>query len=173
MPALSVLVPVRNAMPWLGTSLRSLWRQAFRDFEVVAVDDGSTDGSGEALDRAARREPRLRVVHTAARGLPLALNEGLRHARAPLIGRHDADDISHRDRFARQLDTLRRRCSTGGDSITPAPRVATRATGASDSWLSSGKRSSVACFASARPSPWSASAKASSAASPCSNAAVV
>lgn len=108
MPAISVLLPVRDALPYLGASLRSLWRQTLADFEVVAVDDGSTDGSGDALDRAARREPRLRVVHAPPRGLPSALNTGLALARAPLIARHDADDLSHRRRFELQRDTLRR-----------------------------------------------------------------
>ncbi len=109
MPAISVLLPVRDARPWLAASLRSLWRQTVADFEVIAVDDGSSDGSGEALEFAAQREARLRVVHTPPRGLPLALNEALRHARSPLIARHDADDLSHRTRFALQRDTLGRR----------------------------------------------------------------
>jgi glycosyltransferase involved in cell wall biosynthesis len=108
-PALSVLVPVRDAAPWLGDSLRSLWRQTFTDFEVVAVDDGSRDGSGEILERAAAREPRLRVVHTPRQGLPRALETALAHARAPLLARHDADDLSHRERLALQLDFLRAR----------------------------------------------------------------
>jgi glycosyltransferase involved in cell wall biosynthesis len=106
MPALSVLVPVRDARPWLEASFASLWRQRERDFEVIAVDDGSRDGSGEWLERAARSEPRLRVVHTAARGLPQALNTALAHARGRWIARHDADDLSHRDRFARQRAAL-------------------------------------------------------------------
>jgi len=127
MPALSVLLPVRNALPWLGASLRSLARQTFADFEVVAVDDGSTDGSGEALERASEREPRLRVVHTQAQGLPLALNEALRHARGPLVARQDADDVSHRRRFELQLDTLRsdRAVAVVGSRLRlfPAPQV--------------------------------------------------
>ena len=106
MPAISVLLPVRDAMPWLGSSLASLWRQREREFEVVAVDDGSSDGSGEWLQRAARSEPRLRVVRTAARGLPQALNTALEHARGRWIARHDADDLSHRDRFALQRTAL-------------------------------------------------------------------
>ncbi len=105
-PAVSVLVPVRDAAPWLRASFASLWRQTLRDFEVIAVDDGSRDGSGEWLDREALREPRLRVRHTSPRGLPAALNDALALARAPLVARHDADDLSHSERFARQAGHL-------------------------------------------------------------------
>jgi len=108
MPRLSVLLPVRDARPWLTSSLASLWRQSFRDFEVIAVDDGSRDGSGEILDRAAKHEPRLRVLHTPPRGLPAALNHALAAARGGWIARHDADDLSHRERFALQLAALER-----------------------------------------------------------------
>jgi len=107
MPAISVLLPVRDAGPWLGASLASLWRQTLRDFEVIAVDDGSRDGSGEHLERVAEREPRLRVVRTPPRGLPAALETALGLARAAFVARHDADDLSHRERFALQLEWLR------------------------------------------------------------------
>ncbi|MFN8589475.1 MAG: glycosyltransferase [Candidatus Eisenbacteria bacterium] len=92
--------------PWLASSLASLRRQSFTDFEIVAVDDGSRDGSGEALERAARDEPRLRVLRTPGAGLPAALNTALAHARGSLFARHDADDLSHRDRFAAQVAAL-------------------------------------------------------------------
>lgn len=106
MPAISVLLPVRDAAPWLATSLASLWRQAFGDFEVIAVNDGSTDGSGALLERAAEGEPRLRVVHLPPSGLPAALNAGLARAGGTLIARHDADDLSHRLRLSLQRDHL-------------------------------------------------------------------
>lgn len=106
-PALSVLLPVRNAAAWLPATLRSLARQTFRDFEIVAVDDGSTDDSGAQLERAAATDARLRVVRSTARGLPSALTLALATARAPILARQDADDISHRERFARQFAFLR------------------------------------------------------------------
>ena len=98
-----MLLPVRDAAPWLASALASLARQTFRDFEIVAVDDGSTDDSGAVLERAARREPRLRVLHTPARGLPLALTTALHAARGRWIARQDADDLSHRRRLELQL----------------------------------------------------------------------
>ncbi len=107
MPLVSVLLPVRDAQPYLAASLRSLWRQTHADFEVIAVDDGSTDGSGEALEQAAAHEPRLTVIRTPARGLPLALNTALARASGTWIARHDADDLSHRRRFELQAATLR------------------------------------------------------------------
>lgn len=107
-PRMSVLLPVRDAAPWLPAALDSLWRQSFPDFEVIAVDDGSRDGSHAILARVALREPRLRVTRTHARGLPAALNTALAMARAPLIARHDADDLSHRDRLARQYEFMAR-----------------------------------------------------------------
>ena len=107
MPLVSVLLPVRDAAPWLASSLASLARQTVADHEVIAVDDGSTDGSGELLERAARRDPRLRVRRTLARGLPAALNLALSLARAPWVARHDADDLSHRLRLERQLRRVR------------------------------------------------------------------
>jgi len=106
MPAVSVLLPVHNAGPYLAPALASLWRQTLRDFEVVAVNDGSTDGSGERLERHARHEPRLRVIHLPASGLPAALNAGLAAARGQWIARQDADDLSRRRRFELQRDFL-------------------------------------------------------------------
>ena len=103
MMRVSVLLPVRDAEPWLAASLASLARQSVADHEVIAVDDGSLDRSGEILERAARRDARLVVRHTERQGLPAALNLALSLARAPWVARQDADDLSHRLRFERQL----------------------------------------------------------------------
>ena len=105
-PRVSVLLPVRDGAPWLPSALGSLARQTLVEHEVIAVDDGSTDGSGDILERAARRDARLVVRHTPARGLPAALELALSLARAPWVARQDADDISHRTRLSRQIEWL-------------------------------------------------------------------
>ena len=127
MPSVSVLVPVYNAASWLAASLASLWRQTDPDFEVIAVDDGSTDGSGPMLEAMAVREPRLRVLRTPHRGLPAALNDGLACAAAPLIARHDADDLSHRRRFEWQRAQLAREpdLAVAGGRVRLFPAAAT------------------------------------------------
>jgi len=124
MPAISVLMPVRNAGRWLGPSLESLRRQRFTDFEVVAVEDGSTDGSGERLEGLARHDPTLRVLRLPPMGLPAALNAGLAAARGELIARHDADDLSHPLRLERQRELLLERPDVDvvGCRLTLRPR---------------------------------------------------
>jgi glycosyltransferase involved in cell wall biosynthesis len=97
---------VRDARATLGPCLDSLAAQTLADHEVVAVDDGSTDGSGALLDERARRDPRLTVLHSPPRGLVPALNQALLAARAPVLARMDADDLAHPERLARQADRL-------------------------------------------------------------------
>lgn len=105
-PLLSVVLPVFNAAPYLQQALDSLTAQTFGDFEVVAVDDGSTDGSTDILRRHAVRDPRLRLISRPNTGIIGALNEGLGWARGALIARMDADDEAAPDRFLRQLMRL-------------------------------------------------------------------
>jgi glycosyltransferase involved in cell wall biosynthesis len=108
MPRVSVLLPVRDAVSTLAECLESLSAQTLADHEVVAVDDGSSDGSGALLDAAARRDRRVRVVHTCRRGIAPALNTALADARARLVARMDADDVAHPERLARQAERLGR-----------------------------------------------------------------
>jgi glycosyltransferase involved in cell wall biosynthesis len=93
-PAVSVLLPVRDARETLGACLDSLAVQTLDDHEVVAVDDGSVDGSAELLRERARADPRVRVLLGARHGLVSALNTGLAAVRAPLVARMDGDDVS-------------------------------------------------------------------------------
>jgi hypothetical protein len=106
-PSISVVMAVYNGERWLAETLASLSGQTFGNFEVVIIDDGSTDGSAAILAAAAARDDRYRVITQANRGLVSALNRGLAEARAPLIARLDADDVAEPERFARQVAYLR------------------------------------------------------------------
>jgi glycosyltransferase involved in cell wall biosynthesis len=123
-PTAAVLLPVRDAAATLDRALRSLWRQSRPDFRVVAVDDGSTDGSRAILDAHARSEPRLEIHHTPRRGLVAALETARAAARAPYLARFDADDVCHPDRFRRQVAYLdaHPRTAAVGSRVAMFPR---------------------------------------------------
>lgn len=105
-PAVSVLMPVFNAARHLPETLRSLQRQKFSDFEVLVIDDGSTDQTASIAQGLG--DKRVRVIsHSRNLGLVASLNEGLAEANAPIIARLDGDDLAHPDRLGRQLQFLR------------------------------------------------------------------
>lgn len=112
-PAVSILLPVRDEERFLPAALESIFRQTFTDWELVAVDDGSHDTTPAILAEAARRDPRVRVLRSPARGLVPALNTGLNACRAPLVARMDADDISHPRRLETQVSFLTRNPQVG------------------------------------------------------------
>ena len=93
-PTISVLLPARDAEAWLDEALRSIEQQTFGDFELVAVDDASTDRTGAILAQAARRDPRVRVVAGPGTGICGALNAGLAACRGRYLARMDADDLA-------------------------------------------------------------------------------
>lgn len=105
-PRVSVLLPVFNAAGFLPECVASLERQTLEDFEVVAVDDGSNDGSTAILAEWARRDGRIRVLKRPHQGLVPSLNEGLEACRADLVARMDADDIAHPSRLTLQADAF-------------------------------------------------------------------
>jgi glycosyltransferase involved in cell wall biosynthesis len=107
-PKVSVLLPVRDAAPWLDEALDSLVAQTYADFEIVAVDDGSRDASREILARHAQRDRRLRCLETSRddRGLVAALNLGLRAACGAYVARMDADDVALPERLGEQVGVL-------------------------------------------------------------------
>lgn len=111
-PRISVIMPVYNAAATLERSLDSLWAQQsapgcpLPDFEVLAVDDGSSDQSLAILQAAARQNPRLRPIAMPHRGIAHALNAGLKAARGALLARMDADDTALPERLARQAAHL-------------------------------------------------------------------
>ena len=110
---ISVLLPLHNEQALLGEALASLTAQTRREFEIVAVDDGSTDASAELLAAHARRDSRLHVTRLPHGGVVSALNAGLAAARGRYIARMDADDIAAPERLALQSDFLDRRPDVG------------------------------------------------------------
>lgn len=104
---LSVVMPVRNAAPFLDASIGSILGQTMREFELVILDDASGDDSTQILERWARRDSRIRLhrsdIHLGVVG---ASNRVVELSHAPLVARMDADDIAHRERLARQLAVL-------------------------------------------------------------------
>lgn len=101
-PAVSVLIPVYNAEPHLDGAIQSVRAQTFTDFELVIVNDGSTDGSLDTMQRHAAEDPRVVVVDRPNAGIVAALNTGLAACRGEYIARMDGDDIAFPDRLERQ-----------------------------------------------------------------------
>lgn len=101
-PSVSVLMPVRNEARFLPAALESIRRQTLHDWELVAVDDGSTDSTPAILQAASDSDPRVRILRTTRNGLVPALNAGLEACRSSLVARMDADDVSHPRRLELQ-----------------------------------------------------------------------
>jgi glycosyltransferase involved in cell wall biosynthesis len=104
-PIVTVFVPVFNRAGVLRTTLESVFAQSFQDFELLVVDDGSTDASVEVA--RGFDDPRLRlVVHDGNQGIPATRNHGLRLARGEYLAVVDSDDVSERERLATQVAFL-------------------------------------------------------------------
>ncbi len=107
LPSLSVLLPVHNGGALLEDAVRSVLQQTFGDFELLLIDDGSTDDAVARVE--AMRDARVRVLRQPRNlGLVAALNRGLDEARGALVARMDADDLCRPTRFARQVEFLER-----------------------------------------------------------------
>lgn len=106
LPLISVVLPVRNGASTLARAIASIRGQTFTEWELVVVDDGSIDATGDLLAAAMRMDVRIRGLRQPALGLVAALNAGLAAARAPLVARLDADDEAHPERLARQAAWL-------------------------------------------------------------------
>src|SRR5450631_1560654 len=102
-PAVSVIMPVRNGEAWLGQGIASVLSQEFADFELLIVDDGSSDGTPLILEQFSGTDARIRVIHQAPQGIVSALNCAIAAARAPYLARLDADDRAMHERLGRQV----------------------------------------------------------------------
>ena len=107
MPAVSVVIPVYNSAKYLRECLDSVVAQTFSDWEVVAVDDGSSDNSPAILDEYAAKDSRIKVIHKANGGVSAARNDGLAAASGEYVLFADSDDLL----LANALDVLYKKIS--------------------------------------------------------------
>ncbi len=106
MKRISVLLPLYNGERYIDEAIESVLAQSYRDFDLLVLDDGSTDRSLDIVKVYAARDPRICVISRENRGLVATLNELLALARGDLIARMDADDVCLPDRFERQVAFL-------------------------------------------------------------------
>ena len=128
MPRVAVLMPARDAAGTVRSAARSILRQGLRDLSLVAVDDGSADGTAGELERLAERDPRVVVIRGTGEGIARALQRGLARCDAEVVARMDADDLAHPRRLERQLEALRATPALWavGSQVRPFPRRAVR-----------------------------------------------
>ena len=89
---ISVIVPVYNVEPYLRQCIDSILGQTYKDLQVLLIDDGSPDGSGDICDEYAQKDHRIEVFHTENRGLSAARNLGISEAKGDMISFIDPDD---------------------------------------------------------------------------------
>lgn len=97
-------MPVFNAERYVEDAIQSILNQSFRDFELILINDGSTDNSLYIMSRFAASDSRIKLISRENRGLVNSLNEGISIAKGHWIARMDGDDISHLERLRSQLD---------------------------------------------------------------------
>lgn len=111
-PTISVAMPVYNGERYLADSIDSILMQSFTNFELIIIDDGSTDNSLQVLREYQKRDARIRLIARENRNLATTLNDIIDLSRGKWIARMDQDDIALPQRFERQLEWLEK---TGAD----------------------------------------------------------
>lgn len=112
-PKVSIIVPAYNVIPYIEDALASLERQSFREFEVIIVDDGSTDGTADVVKLFCQRDPRFKLLQKKNAGLSSARNYGIRHACCDYIALLDGDDAYEPDKLATHVALLDKHADVG------------------------------------------------------------
>ncbi len=112
-PAISIIVPIYNNDQYLSKCLDSILVQTFEDIEVILINDGSTDQSGEICDEYAKKDERVEVIHQQREGVSSARNKGVELATGDYIGFVDGDDYISEDMY----ENLYEACMATGSSI--------------------------------------------------------
>lgn len=127
-PKISVIVPVYKGEEYLGACLDSILAQTFRDFELIVLDDGSPDHSGDICDEYARRDDRIRVIHKRNEGINRTRLRGVREARAEWVTFSDDDDTMEPDAFEKLYALLEGTDMVVGFTVLPETRLPEDAT---------------------------------------------
>ena len=109
----SVLLPFHNASGTLDAAIASIAQQTMHEWELLLIDNASTDDSASIAKAWAEKDPRIKLIEEPRIGIAHALNTGLQHAKGAYIARMDADDISHPERLAKQVAYLDARPEIG------------------------------------------------------------
>ncbi len=107
-PQLSVIVPAYNVERFLDKCLHSIWKQTFTDFEVILINDGSTDNTLQICREWTGRDPRFRLISQENQGLAETRNVGIRASRAPRVMFVDSDDYLEHDAIQVLMNNMRR-----------------------------------------------------------------
>ena len=105
-PRVSVVMAAYNTERWIAAAIDSVLAQTFADFELLIVDDGSTDGTPGIISEHSRRDPRIRILRPSRVGVVEARNMAIREARGEYIAIMDSDDLSMPDRFEKEVTLL-------------------------------------------------------------------
>ncbi len=103
-PRVSIILPVYNGQRYIETSVKSLLSQSYKDFELIIINDGSTDKTEQIIRQI--HDSRLKIISRPNKGLVKTLNEGIQQAKGEFIARQDADDLSLPDRLEKQITFL-------------------------------------------------------------------
>ena len=102
----SIIVPVFNVRPYLEEALDSVVQQTYENLEIIVVDDGSTEGSGDICEEYAKRDRRIVLIHQYNKGLSDARNVGLDQMHGEAVAFLDSDDVYHRDFVKEMMTTM-------------------------------------------------------------------
>ena len=103
---ISIILPTYNSAPWLRACVESVVAQTVTDWELIAIDDGSTDGSATILESMVKRDKRIRLIRSGHNGVAYVRNVGIAEARGELVAFIDSDDLWPSDSLALLLDML-------------------------------------------------------------------
>src|SRR5437763_14589481 len=106
MPTVSVIIPAFNAELYIGAAIQSVISQSFQDWDLIVVNDGSTDATPTIVSDFARRDPRIRLINQQNGKLAKARNSGIAAASGEFIAFLDADDVWVPDKLEKQVNAF-------------------------------------------------------------------